>query len=147
MYCNFLCYIIDNISGVVLPQNDHGEDYFNMTLPKLVNGLSWYLGASEDTEYQNKTWWTQVVKPIIDIMDKVLVPLLIVVATAGTIYAIILGVNFAKAESSDKREEAKKRIINFVIGFVITIVLLILLKLFTNYAPEIWSELKPSKPE
>ena len=118
-----------------------------MTLPKLVNGLSWYLGASEDTEYQNKTWWTQVVKPIIDIMDKVLVPLLIVVATAGTIYAIILGVNFAKAESSDKREEAKKRIINFVIGFVITIVLLILLKLFTNYAPEIWSELKPSKPE
>ena len=36
-------------------------------------------------------------------------------------------------------EEAKKRMINAIIALVVTIVLLILLKLFTSYAPEIGS--------
>ena len=66
-----------------------------------------------------------------------LVPILILVGTAGSIYAIILGVNFSKAESADKREEAKKRFINAIIGVVVTIILLILVKLFTANAGEI----------
>ncbi|MBR4745550.1 MAG: hypothetical protein IK070_02455 [Clostridia bacterium] len=110
-----------------------------MTLPKLVNGLSWFMGADDGRE---STWFTKIVQPIIDLMNTIIVPLLIVLGTAGTIYAIILGVNFARAESSDKREEAKKRIINFVIGFVVTIVLLVLLLLFVKFAPAIWGEAK-----
>ena len=109
-----------------------------MTLPKLVNGLSWFMGA----DGTDSTWYQKIVKPIVDLMDTIIVPLLIVIGTAGTIYAIILGVNFARAESSDKREEAKKRIINFVIGFVVTLVLLILLLLFVKFAPSIWGEAK-----
>ena len=109
-----------------------------MTLPKLVNGLSWFMGA----DGTDSTWYSKIVKQIVDLMDTIIVPLLIVLGTAGTIYAIILGVNFARAESSDKREEAKKRIINFVIGFVVTLVLLILLLLFVKFAPSIWGEAK-----
>ena len=75
--------------------------------------------------------------PIIKILDAMLWPILILVGTAGSIYAIVLGVNFSKAESADKREEAKKRMINAIIGLVVTIILLILLKLFTANAETI----------
>lgn len=96
--------------------------------------------ATDDkTDFMKSDLWLNVIKPIVDILDSLLVPLLILIGTAGSIYAIILGVNFAKAESADKREEAKKRMINAIIALVVTIVLLILLKLFTSYAPEIGS--------
>lgn len=81
-----------------------------------------------------KTVYNKVFAPIINILDAMLWPVLILVGTAGSIYAIVLGVNFSKAESADKREEAKKRMINAIIGLVVTLVLLILLKLFTSNA-------------
>ncbi|MGD9901688.1 MAG: hypothetical protein AB7S44_04060 [Spirochaetales bacterium] len=69
---------------------------------------------------------------IIDALNLILVPLLVLVATAGTIYAVVLGVNMARAETADRREEAKKRIINAVMALVITIVLILLLMLFKS---------------
>lgn len=101
------------------------------------------------------TVYEEVFKPIIEILDAMLTPVLILVGTAGSIYAIVLGVNFSKAESADKREEAKKRMINAVIGLVVTLVLLILLKLFTANAETIadWingygpNETKPANPK
>ncbi len=83
------------------------------------------------------TIYDKVFAPIIKILDAMLWPVLILVGTAGSIYAIILGVNFSKAESADKREEAKKRMINAIIGLVVTMILLILLKLFTANAQTI----------
>ncbi len=83
------------------------------------------------------TFYETVFEPVVGILDSMLVPILILIGTAGSIYAIILGVNFSKAESSDKREEAKKRMINAIIGLVVTILLLILLKLFTANAQAI----------
>ena len=87
-------------------------------------------GANEDqNNYANKEWYTKIVEPIANALNLVLGPILILLGSAGAIYAIVLGVNLSRAESSDKREEAKKRLINFVIGIVAAIVLLILLKL------------------
>ena len=103
----------------------------------LVSGVS-MLGddfASGDEGLND--FYASVFKPVVDILDAMLVPILILIGTAGSIYAIILGVNFSKAESSDKREEAKKRMINAIIGLVVTILLLILLKLFTANAQAI----------
>lgn len=75
-------------------------------------------------------------KPIIDAIELLLWPILILVSTAGTIYAVVLGVTMAKAETADKREEAKKRIINAVLALVITIVLILLLRLFVGELPK-----------
>lgn len=105
-----------------------------MNITKLVNGMSYFLGAKDATD---ENWYKAIVQPIIDLLDKLLLPILIVLGTAGSIYVIILGVNYSKAETSDKREEAKKRMINAVIGIVVMIVLLVLLKLFTTYADQI----------
>lgn len=78
-----------------------------------------------------------VFRPVVGILDSMLYPIMILLGTAGSIYAIVLGVNYSKAESADKREEAKKHMINAIIGIVVTLLLLILLKLFTANAQAI----------
>lgn len=62
--------------------------------------------------------------PILELVDGFMIPLMIVVLSAGTIYAVILGVNMARADSSETRDAAKKRLINCIVGFAIIIVLL-----------------------
>lgn len=82
------------------------------------------LGADGDLgEFE---WVNQIVAVINDILW----PVLILVAAAGTIYAVVLGVNMARADSTEKREEAKKRVINVLVGMAIIIGLILLLKLF-----------------
>lgn len=70
--------------------------------------------------------------PIVSVLKSVLVPLMILVGTAGMIYAIVLGVNLARADTTEKREEAKKRMINAIIGLVSIIALILLLTIFVN---------------
>lgn len=60
-----------------------------------------------------------------EVVFNILIWVLVIVAAVGTIYAVILGINMARADSAEKREEAKKRVIYTVIGFAITIVLII----------------------
>lgn len=57
------------------------------------------------------------------IINIVLPIILGVVLLVGTVYAIILGVNYSKAEDADKRKEAKDRLVGAVVGFLITLVL------------------------
>ena len=75
--------------------------------------------------------------PILKVLDEIVWPILIVVASIGTIYAIYLAVMLAKAEDANKREEAKKRIINAVIAIAVMVVLILFLKLFTTFGPQI----------
>ena len=109
-----------------------------------VNMLADEAGNNNPTEPTVNDVYTKVFKPVVDILDSMLLPIL----TAGSIYAIVLGVNYSKAESADKREEAKKRMINAIIGIVVTLLLLILLKLFTANAQTIVDWIKSfDKPQ
>lgn len=85
--------------------------------------------ASMMLEEGDKFAWVEQITAAI---NSVLWPLLIVVGAAGTIYAIVLGVNMARADSTEKREEAKKRVVNVLIGLVVIIALILLFKLFTG---------------
>lgn len=58
------------------------------------------------------------------IINIVLPIILGVVLLVGTVYAIILGVNYSKAEDADKRKEAKDRLVGAVVGFLIALVLI-----------------------
>lgn len=69
---------------------------------------------------------------LLSALEKIVGPILILVAAVGVIYAIYLGVLLAKAENAEKREEAKKRIINVVIAIAITAVLIFLMYLFSS---------------
>ena len=70
--------------------------------------------------------------PVIEVLRAALIPILILVGTAGMIYAIVLGVKLARAETTEQRDEAKKRLINAIIALVVMIALILLLELFVN---------------
>ena len=63
------------------------------------------LMAEEVTDLDPKFQWVQ---NIVDAIDTLLYPLLVIVGAAGMIYAVVLGVQMARADSTEKREEAKK---------------------------------------
>lgn len=90
------------------------------------------MGTTEAKTWEEESWYVKIVAPVANALNVALGPILILLGSAGAIYAIVLGVNLSRAESSDKREEAKKRLINFVIGIVAAVLLLVLLKLVVD---------------
>lgn len=74
-------------------------------------------------------------QPIVDVLNVILIPFIALIATAGTIYAIVLGVNMAKSDTAEKREVAKKRITGVVVTMIIVIVLIVALKFILQYLP------------
>ncbi len=65
---------------------------------------------------------------------KVAMPIVLsVVLAMGVFYSLKLGIEYAKTETTEKREEAKKRLVGAIIGFGIGIVAAaVLWILFTN---------------
>ena len=56
------------------------------------------------------------------ILRKILGPVLLIIGVFAVVYAIYLGVQFAKAEDGNKRKEIQGRLIGALIGAVIIIV-------------------------
>lgn len=75
------------------------------------------------------TGFDVVTRPIVDLINSLMTPLLAIVGAVGSLYCVILGVKFAKAEEPQDREKAKSALKNAVIGFVLIFVLLLALKL------------------
>lgn len=57
-----------------------------------------------------------------NMIQKILGPVLIVIGVMAVVYAIYLGVMYAKAEDGNKRKEVQGRLIGALIGAVIIIV-------------------------
>ena len=70
-----------------------------------------------------------VVRPIVEFLDSLMTPLLLIVGSLGALYCVFLGIKFAKAEEPQDREKAKSHLKNAVIGFVLIFVLMLVLKL------------------
>lgn len=103
-----------------------------LMLTKLMFGLSglginWENFWNDRPVAKEKFGW---VEQIVAAVYYVLVPLLVVVGAAGMIYAVVLGVQMARADSTEKREEMKKRLINVVIGLAVAIGLILFFVLF-----------------
>lgn len=65
----------------------------------------------------------EFLNPIIDFLNAWYIPIITVLATAGVLYAIILGINLAKSDNPDKRNMAKRRIVHASLSIVIVIAL------------------------
>ena len=72
-----------------------------------------------------------VAEPIVDLINSVMGPLMAVVLAVASLYCIILGVKYAKAEEPQEREKAKVHLKNAILGFVIIFVLILALNLLT----------------
>ncbi len=88
-------------------------------------------------EYKDWAW----LKPIVKVIDGAFWPFMIVVASAGAIFIVILAINLARAETADKATEAKKRLINVAIALGSIIILVVLLSLFVSYLPQIFTNI------
>lgn len=73
------------------------------------------LGAAAD--------WKNI---IMDAVDNIMVPLLVIACSIGIIYAVIVGIKMMKADSKDQREENKQKLINIAISIVAIAVLIAL---------------------
>lgn len=92
-------------------------------------------GAGEGLVTDKDFAW---VNQVINAVKTILTPILAIVAAAGIVWAIVLGVQMARADSTEKREEAKKRLIGLIVGIVILVVLIIF---FTTLFPMIMNSL------
>lgn len=97
-------------------------------------GLKW-----QDFKGDKKWGW---VYEIVNAVYTILVPVLSVVAAAGVVWAIVLGIQMARADSTEKREESKKRLIGLIVGIAIMVVLIIF---FVTLFPMIMESLLPDK--
>ena len=77
----------------------------------------------------NTSSYDAVVNPVISLLNSLLGPVLGLVGAVGTLYCVLLGVKFAKAEEPQEREKAKAHLKNAIIGFVLIFVLIVALKL------------------
>ena len=112
-----------------------------MFLMNLMMGVSKVLAEDNtgNTNVLEQDWYRNIMAPIVKVLNMMIVPLLILVGTAGSIYAIVLGVKYARSEDSGAREENKKRLINAVIGLIAMLALMALLFAFVRLAPNIAS--------
>ena len=70
-----------------------------------------------------------VTAPIVELINSLLSPILAIVGAVGTLYCVVLGVKYAKAEEPQDREKAKGHLKSAIIGFVLIFVLMLALKL------------------
>lgn len=70
------------------------------------------------------------VKTLTVTLKQILGPILAVVAAAGAIYAVVIAIQMAKADSGEKREEAKKRLISVIVAVVVLVVLVLFFMVF-----------------
>ena len=73
-----------------------------------------------------------VVAPIVALINSLMGPALALVTAIGSLYCVLLGVKFAKAEEPQDREKAKSHLKNAIIGFVLIFVLILALNLSMN---------------
>ena len=107
----------------------------------LASGTSSGSGASEGT-----AGLSTLANQIFEYISYILIPILVVVGAAGIIYSVYLGVNLAKADSADKRQEAKSRMVNAIIGFVAIFVLVLLMYLFVSNVDAIFGWVEGPSP-
>lgn len=74
----------------------------------------------------------KVTAPIVQLLNSLMGPLLAIVGAVGSLYCILLGVKYAKAEEPQDREKAKSHLKNAIIGFIIIFVLILALNLLMD---------------
>ena len=70
-----------------------------------------------------------ITDPIVGLINSLLTPALAIVGAVGSLYCVVLGVKYAKAEEPQDREKAKGHLKSAIIGFVLIFVLMLALKL------------------
>lgn len=69
------------------------------------------------------------VHPILNLINKLVNPLMLLVGAGGVVFCIIMGVKYATAEEPQEREKRKQALKTAIIGYLLIFVLVVILKL------------------
>lgn len=96
----------------------------NMLIGMMLDAAAEGAPSTGTTDATSTTpqWVTDLTQAIINVLN----PILILACVAGIIYAIVVGVKFAKADDKSQRDEAKQKLITVIVGIVVTLVLIAL---------------------
>lgn len=87
-------------------------------------------GTFTPEETEKTGWYKGLINPVVGWLNITLWVIISVVLVAGMVYSIYLGVQLARADSEDKRSDAKKRMLWFILAFVLTTLVLVLINFF-----------------
>ena len=76
---------------------------------------------------------TEMLSPVMELIQVFIPVILTLVATVGFIWCIVLGVKFAKAADPQEHQQAKKALINAILGFVLIFILMLVLNIAFPY--------------
>lgn len=104
---------------------------FNLNTAKLRSFTAAFMTSAlvlQSTAFaSSEGTFDEVVNPIVLLLQSLTGPALALVGAFGSLYCVILGVKFAKAEEPQDREKAKAHLKNAIIGFVLIFVLIVAL--------------------
>ena len=115
-----------------------------------MNKLTYFLGSilnrflgdySSDlvdvTGNENNKEWIDMMKTLVSIIDQFLPAVMILLGVVGAIWIIIISVQYSKSESDDAKAEAKKKLINTVVGVCIGLLIMIVLTVWLKNSESI----------
>ena len=100
-----------------------------LTLTTAINMVLLSAGTAFASSPKGANPFYEVAEPIVELIDYLFAPAMTIVVALGSLYCIILGVKFAKAEEPQEHEKAKTHLKNAIIGFVLIFVLVVALRL------------------
>lgn len=104
----------------------------------LINRIMFFVCATETGTKNADSSGT--VSPIYDFLDTFGPALIGILLGVGSLYCIILGVQYAKAEKGDDRDIAKKKAVNAAISFGVIIILITILYAMRDTFVELLSD-------
>ena len=105
------------------------KNLFNKINRKMIAVSTLATAAMSGTAFAKGANLDGAVKPIVALVNSMMGPALALVGAIGSLYCVLLGVKFAKAEEPQEREKAKSHLKNAIIGFVLIFVLILALNL------------------
>lgn len=88
-----------------------------------------FLAAASGSAAAADNPFMEMAQPVVNLLNMVITPALLIVGALGAIFCILLGVKYAKAEEPQDRDKAKHSLKNAIIGFVLIFVLLVGLRI------------------
>ena len=105
------------------------KNLFNKINRKMIAISAMSVTALSGTAFAKGANLDGVVAPLVALINSLMCPALALVGAIGSLYCVLLGVKFAKAEEPQEREKAKAHLKNAIIGFVLIFVLILALNL------------------
>lgn len=109
-------------------------------IKSFINVVFSYLLSSGASSDLNKSDTSGTISPIYDFLDTFGPVLIGMLLGIGSLYCIILGVQYAKAEKGEDRDVAKKKAVNAAISFGVIIILLVVLYAMRDVFVQLLSE-------